>query len=176
MKKNIYLTLLPVLLVLSGCALQGPQTTGIITHGEPAGDGSDSIAALEQLAETDAAAAYDLGLRYLRGDGVPMDSYKGLQSLRAAGEHGDLQAQAALGKIYLTGLEEMGPDPMEASKWLRLAADGGDSESASLLNKAEAERKNETTSRYYGYPSLRDWYWHVPYRLHWRHGAWLPYW
>ncbi|PIE72570.1 MAG: hypothetical protein CSA20_07470 [Deltaproteobacteria bacterium] len=170
MKKTLVLLSVIFLSFLAGgCSLKGPKTTGIITHGEET-EAADSIAALQKLAATDPAAAYDMGLRYLRGDGVAIDSYKGLQSLRFAGEHGDVKAQAALGKIYLTGLEEMGADPMEAAKWLRLAAEHGDQQSAELLKKAEAARKDDLEK--YSYPGIRGWYWHAAYRLYWRHGAW----
>jgi TPR repeat protein len=105
-----------------------------------AGDGR--MAALEAAAERQPRAAYDLALRYFRGDGVRRDSYKALTWMRAAAEKGDLNAQKALGRLYLTGLEEMGPDPREAQTWLSLAASRGDRESKRLLAKAEAARRS----------------------------------
>jgi hypothetical protein len=85
-------------------------------------DDGGKAAALEKMAENNPRAAYDLGLRYFRGDGVPRDSYKALTWMRAAADRGELRAQKALGVFYLTGLEEMGPDPREAQTWLSLAA------------------------------------------------------
>ncbi|MBR7947001.1 SEL1-like repeat protein, partial [Burkholderia cenocepacia] len=47
------------------------------------------IAALKQTAKTQPKAAYDLGLRYFRGDGVRQDSYQALKWMREAAERGD---------------------------------------------------------------------------------------
>ncbi|MCK9173872.1 MAG: hypothetical protein M0O96_01140 [Desulforhopalus sp.] len=173
MRKILFILLAALLLLTIGCAPE-METTGVITHGEAESDGTDSITALRQLAATDPVAACDLGLRYLRGDGVPQNSWKGVESLRAAAEHGDLQAQSALGKIYLSGLEEMGSDPMEATKWLRLAAGQGDRQSEALLKKAEEARKKRLNGYVdpssYGYSSR--WYWETPYRYGWNNGLW----
>lgn len=87
------------------------------------------IAALEAMAAQDPRAAYDLGLRFFRGDGVRKDSYLAIKWMRDAGERGDLKAAQALGRFYLVGLEEMGSDPAEAERWLMMAADQGDKES-----------------------------------------------
>ncbi len=136
---------------------------------------------LEDVARQDPRAAYDLGLRYFRGDGVRQDSYQALQWMREAAERGDLNAQKALGRLYLTGLEEMGADYREAEKWLRIAASRGDKESEQLLVEAaafasEERRSGEIYHRwvnrwqpvfyqrwYYGYPYLGTWrgnYWY----------------
>jgi len=135
-----------------------------------------NIPALEELAHKDPRAAYDLGLRFFRGDGVRKDSYQALQWMRNAAERGDFYAQKALGRLYLTGLEEMGSDPREAQKWLTLAAGRGDKESEKLLEEAIIARKNEESysiwtnrwrSTFYGY-----WYSGYPYRYHWRRNRW----
>ena len=107
------------------------------------GDDDGRIAALEEAAKGNARAAYDLGLRYFRGDGITRDSYKALSWMRVAAEKGNLEAQKALGRLYLTGLEEMGRDPREAQTWLSLAASRCDKESAKLLAEAEAARRSE---------------------------------
>lgn len=172
MKKTLFLVATALMFI--GCAPK-METTGIITHDSGADD-STSIAALRKMAATDPAAAYDLGLRYLRGDEVPRDPYKGVESLRAAADNGNLRAQSALGRIYLSGLEEMGPDPMEAAKWLQLASERGDREAATLLKKAQQERKKdlddyEARRRWYGFDY--GWYWHSPYYYWWRDGEWI---
>jgi hypothetical protein len=129
------------------------------------------IARLKQIAETHPKAAYDLGLRYFRGDGVRQDSYQALVWMRKAGERGNLQAQKALGGFYLFGLEEMGADPQEAEKWLMLADAQGDKESKKLLKQARAAKKADQEdfkwltrwrTVYYGY-------WHSGYRYY---GVW----
>jgi TPR repeat protein len=138
--------------------------------------GDTRIASLEQMANRDPRAAYDLALRYFRGDGVGQDSYKALQWMRKSAEGGYLEAQKALGRVYLTGLEEMGSDPQEAEKWLRIAANRGDRDSAKLLEQATAARHKET--EYFRWKKeQRELYynfWHsgYPYRGHWRDGRW----
>lgn len=142
----------------------------------PDEDPTGRIAELKKLGEQDPRAAYDLGLRYFRGDGVPQDSYQALVWMRKAAERGDLDAQKALGRFYLTGLEEMGSDPREAEKWLSIAASRGDQESKKLLVEAAAAKKSDeayyTWQRrwrdvFYGY-----WYRGYPYRGYWRQGHW----
>ena len=112
------------------------------------------IVSLKQAAKTQPKAAYDLGLRYFRGDGVRQDSYQALKWMRDAAERGDLQAQKALGSFYLFGLEEMGSDPREADKWLSIAAGRGDKESKKLLELARKAKKEDE----------EDWKWRTQWR------------
>ncbi|OJA39840.1 tetratricopeptide repeat protein [Burkholderia ubonensis] len=112
------------------------------------------IVSLKQAAKTQPKAAYDLGLRYFRGDGVRQDSYQALKWMRDAAERGDLQAQKALGSFYLFGLEEMGADPREADKWLSIAAGRGDKESKKLLELARKAKKEDE----------EDWKWRTQWR------------
>ncbi|MDG3065486.1 sel1 repeat family protein [Thauera mechernichensis] len=158
-----------------GCREQGRDvvTQETRTFNE-ADDGR--AAALEAIAEQDPRAAYDLGLRYFRGDGVRQDSYKALTWMRSAAERGHLEAQKALGRFYLTGLEEMGPDPREAEKWLSITAGRGDTEARTLLAEASAARKSEEAEWkwrqrwrgvFYDY-----WYRRYTYLGYWRDGYW----
>jgi len=101
------------------------------------------MAALADVASKDPRAAYDLALRYFRGDGVRRDSYQALQWMRDAGERGVPAAWLALGRLYLTGLEEMGADPAEAERWLSLAAERGDKQARKLLAQARTSKKSE---------------------------------
>ncbi|MCL2340498.1 MAG: sel1 repeat family protein [Proteobacteria bacterium] len=135
------------------------------------------MAALEAEAERNPRAAYDLALRYFRGDGVRRDSYKALTWMRVAGENGNLNAQKALGRLYLTGLEEMGRDPREARTWLSLAANKGDRESKRLLAQAEAatrslEAENKVLSQWR--PQVYN-MWHSGYVYYgkWNGRAWM---
>ncbi|MDR3088903.1 MAG: hypothetical protein LBU39_03700 [Desulfobulbaceae bacterium] len=129
------------------------------------------IAALEAAAAQHPRAAYDLALRYFRGDGIRRDSYQALSWMRVAAEHGDFDAQKALGRLYLTGLEEMGRDPREAGVWLSMAAGRGDRESERLLAEAEAARRSDEEE----YTWLRRWrpvvyqWWRSGYSYH---GVW----
>lgn len=142
----------------------------------PDDDPEGRIPALEALAREDPRAAYDLGLRFFRGDGVRQDSYRALQWMRNAAERGDLDAQKAVGRLYLTGLEEMGSDPREAEKWLTIAAGRGDKEAKKLLTEATKARENEDA--YYRWRSYwrpvfyRYWFTDYPYKWHWRHDGW----
>jgi len=137
------------------------------------------IATLKQVAETEPKAAYDLGLRYFRGDGVRQDSYQALVWMRQAAERGNLQAQKALGGFYLFGLEEMGSDPQEAEKWLSMAVAQGDNASQKLLDQARAAKRSEQQNFewltqwrdvYYGY-----WYSGYPYYGVWHQTSWYGY-
>lgn len=133
------------------------------------------LAALVALADRDAKAAFDLGLRYLRGDGVVQNAFQALEWLRSAGERGELRAQSALGRLYLAGLEEMGPDPAEAERWLTMAAGRGDKEAAKLLPEAVAERKAERSAYIEREDRRKNWvifYTSHPYYTHWSPSGW----
>jgi len=134
-------------------------------------------AQLIALAEKDARAAYDLGLRYFRGDGVRQDSYQALKWMRDAAERGYLKAQTAVGKLYLMGLEEMGSDPAEAEKWLSIAAGRGDKEAAKLLGEASRAKRNDMAAYRRWVDSQKAvWnsYWLSRYEYHWywRNNGW----
>ena len=60
---------------------------------------SETSLALEAMAAKDPRAAYDLGLRFFRGDGVKKDSYLAIKWMRDAGERGDFKAAQALGRL-----------------------------------------------------------------------------
>ncbi|MEM6680484.1 MAG: sel1 repeat family protein, partial [Pseudomonadota bacterium] len=61
-------------------------------------------------------------------------------------------------RLYLSGLEETGPDYAEAVTWLEQAAAGGDRESGRLLAEARELRDSD------------------PARLRWRDRYTYPYW
>ena len=143
----------------------------------PDADPEGRIPALEEMARKDPRAAHDLALRLFRGDGVRRDSYKALQWMRDAAERGDLGAQKAVGRLYLTGLEEMGSDPREAEKWLTVAAGRGDEEAAELLVEASRGRQNEDAAyelRTRWRPVFyNSWYSGYRYYSRWRNGGWI---
>lgn len=115
-----------------GCREQSRSET-TYDAGATIPDEDPRVAGLEAAAQDQPAAAYDLALRFYRGDGVPQDSYRSLQWMRKAAEGGEMHAQTALGQLYFTGLQEMGPDLREADHWLSIAASRGDPEAAKLL-------------------------------------------
>jgi len=156
------------------CANQAAST--VTFKGEPVDAAAEQrLQALKQLAEQDPKAAYDLGLRLLRGDGVHRDSYQGLQWLRTAGDQGLDAAQLALGRLYLGGHEEMGADPAEAEAWLSRAAAQGSSEAQDLLAEAQAAKQvaredyrvREAERKYWG-----RWYSSAPYYWYWQDRSW----
>lgn len=186
------------LLLFSGCAAQAPadqisqpqtvrvcqgnqcvdQDRNTVTfQGSPTDvEGERRLAALEELAQSNPKAAYDLGLRFLRGDGVPQDSYQAIEWMRKSGEQGLVEAQFALGQMYLTGVEEMGADPAEAEAWLSRAAGRGHKEAARLLPQAQAAKQNEQAA-YQVRETYRKswgawWYTGAPYYWHWRGSSW----
>ncbi|HMV59561.1 MAG TPA: tetratricopeptide repeat protein [Nitrospira sp.] len=136
-------------------------------------------AKLIELAEKEPRAAYDLGLRYFRGDGVRQDSYQALKWMRDAGERGFVKAQTAVGRFYLMGLEEMGSDPAEAEKWLSMAAGRGDKEARKLLAQATKARQNDMAYRRWVDSQKAVWnsYWmdRYQYEWQWRNGGWVDY-
>ncbi len=139
---------------------------------QPGDDSEGKIAALEALAEQDPKAAYDLALRFFRADGVRQDTYKSIKWMRSAAERGELQAQMALGRVYLTGLQEMGSDPGEAEKWLSITSNRGDHEASTLLAQAIAARQSQQAA----YRLANQWrstfynYWNSGYGYYWNWG------
>lgn len=197
-KKFVWLSLCTAF--LSACASQSPssqlsrpETVRVCTGNSCVDQHRDTItrqqtpsdpeaerrlAALEQLGEKDPKAAYDLGLRLLRGDGVARDSYQAIEWMRKAGDQGLVDAQFALGRIYLMGFEEMGADPAEAEAWLTRAAAHGHKEAQRLLPQAQAAKQNAHTNYQIREADRKSWgYWYstAPYYWHWRGSRWyLP--
>ncbi|MBY4897116.1 tetratricopeptide repeat protein [Cupriavidus sp. AU9028] len=190
--------LLTTWLGLAGCAAQAPEaqlarpSTVRVCNGNACADQDRRVAsmpieasqdderlqALTRIAERDANGAYDVGLRLLRGDGVERNSHAALEWLRKAGDNGHSQAQLALGRIYLMGLEEMGPDPAEAESWLMRAAAKGSAEATKLLPKAREAKKDEQLAyevREAYRTSWITWYGSAPYYWVWGPSGWyLP--
>lgn len=158
----------------NNCVVQDKSVTtydAAAAMGDPSPEEQARIDALEEVAREKPSAAYDLALRYFRGDGVPQNSYKALEWMRTSAEGGDVKAQAALGRLYSSGLEEMGSDLREAEKWLSMAAANGDSESRELLGPVQealaderlydqwAEKWRYRTSFYWSRGWGYRWYW-----------------
>ncbi|WP_153162431.1 tetratricopeptide repeat protein [Zoogloea sp. 1C4] len=162
-----------------GCE-ERPRDAVTFNPNAPGDSAAEQQAAkLIALAEKDPRAAYDLGLRYFRGDGVRQDSYQALKWMRDAAERGYLKAQTAVGRLYLMGLEEMGSDPAEAEKWLSIAAGRGDKEAKTLLAQATKAKQNEVAYRRWVDSQKAIWnsYWmdRYQYEWQWRNGGWYEY-
>ncbi len=133
------------------------------------------LKALSDLGEKYPKAAYDLGLRYMRGDGVDQNSYQAIEWMRKAGSRGFMPAQLALGKIYLAGLEEMGSDPAEAESWLSRAAAQGSKEAKKLLPQAASAKRSEQDAykvREYYRQYWGRWYYTITYYWVWSSSGW----
>ncbi len=159
----------------SGCNERPKNYTSFQPEARDAGEEA-KIAALEKMAATDTRAAYDLALRFFRGDGVRQDSYRSIKWMREAAEKGDFEAQKALGRVYLTGLGEMGADYAEAQRWLSITASRGDKEGSELLRIANEQRqadlddyqwRNQWQNTFYN-----SWYSGYSYRCYWSNGYW----
>ncbi len=158
----------------SGCS-DRPRSSATFQGTPTDPEAERRLAALTALGEKDAKAAYDLGLRFLRGDGVDRNSYQAIQWMRKAGERGHVEAQYALGRIYLLGFEEMGPDPAEAEVWLTMAAGKGHKGAKKLLPDAAAAKKDERRLyqvREAERKSWSVWYTSTPYYWTWGNSGW----
>lgn len=135
------------------------------------------IEALEELARNNPKAAHDLALKYFRGEGVTQNSYTSLKWMRYAGERGQLEAQKALGLLYLTGLKEIRGNPAEAEKWLKMAQSSGDEESAALVMEAKrAKQPNKQkwkNEQYWRTNAQRHWLKDYPYLGRWENNRWM---
>jgi TPR repeat protein len=161
----------------SGCTERPIHTATFDTPAQAPSASPPRVQRLISLAEANPKAAYDLGLRYFRGDGVERDSYQALQWMRTAGDRGVRDAQLALGKLYLSGLEEMGSDPAEAESWLSKAASNGSVEAAKLLPQATRAKNGAQVDYAQREKQRTTWYilWHrtAPYYWYWRGDSWV---
>ncbi|WP_165838701.1 tetratricopeptide repeat protein [Roseicella frigidaeris] len=113
---------------------------------------------------------YNLALMLFRGEGVARQPYEAIQWMRRAGDQGVVPAQLALGRLYMTGLEEQGQDMQEAQSWLSRAAAAGDAEARRLLpgvtQAAQAERSSwQAAQRAYALQAAatHSYWWGAPY-------------
>ena len=85
-----------------------------------------SLTDLTEAAESgDSKAQFDLGNRYLYGDGVVADSFEAARWFQSAAEQGNNNAQYNLGVMYMQGNGVMA-DNGTAIEWFNKAADLGD--------------------------------------------------
>lgn len=152
-------------LVQRGAAPGGPPRARELTEVAAAGgvaQAAHNMGALAQRARNPAEAArwfstaaengvpesqHALALMLFQGDGVPRDPFGGVTWMRRAAQNGHAPAQMAMGRLGLTGLEEMGQDLNEAQTWLTAAAGQGDREAARLLPQVEAARAAQAQAR-----------------------------
>lgn len=68
----------------------------------------------------DPKAQYNLGSRYLQGDGFSQNTMRGARWLSLAAQKGHIEAQAKLGDLLFNG-EADHPRPVEGLMWLKIA-------------------------------------------------------
>lgn len=109
----------------------------------------DYAAALREFGEGTAAGpveAFFLSRMYLRGEGVPRDSSKGLQLLRGSADEGYSAAQYDLGVRYLYG-HGVKKDKTQAISYLLAAVEDGDYRAITLLKILEKGSRGEHKDR-----------------------------
>lgn len=92
-------------------------------------------ALMEAAGRGDATAMNNLGVRYLRGAGVPQDPSRAVEYYRMAAEKGLAMAQSNLAHLYWRG-KHVPQDKYEAIRLARTAAEGGNVPAMSLLGIA----------------------------------------
>ena len=98
---------------------------------EPAGD--NALSALSSLAgQGDAEAQFELGNRYLQGEGVDQDNFEALRWFKLAADSGNVNAQYNIAVMYLNGIGVI-KDSAEAVQWFVTAAENGDAQSQFTL-------------------------------------------
>lgn len=80
----------------------------------------------------DADAQYELGKRYLNGEGVAEDKYKAMELFHKAAEQGSTRALVLLGTCYLYG-KGVQLDEVEGARMLRKAAEQGDAQAQNAI-------------------------------------------
>ena len=100
----------------------------------------DYVTALQEwrpLAEQgDADAQYNLGLMYLKGEGVLQDYAEAVKWYRLAAEQGIASAQTNIGVMYEYG-DGVLPDNVRAHMWYNIAAANGDEKAGEWRDERE---------------------------------------
>lgn len=113
------------------------------------GVGGGSSAALGELAKKaesgNTEAQFELGSRYLWGEGVAENAVEAARWFRKAAEHGQADAQHTLARMYENGTG-VPRDHLEALKWYRKALGLGDEAAPGKSAKENAERLKATMS------------------------------
>lgn len=119
--------------------------SGASTRCRPPVFTKQELFALEQQAASgDPEAQCDLGMIYIKGQGVPQDNSQAALWFRKAAEQGDAGAQFQLGYSYDNG-EGVPKDYGQAALWYRKAAEQGDAHAEYSLGALYAEGVNQGT-------------------------------
>lgn len=95
--------------------------TAVFAQEEP----RDLKTLMEDAEDGEMAAQFELGNRYLSGDGVEADNFEAARWFRMAAEQGDNNAQYNLGVMYMQGTGVIA-DLDQAIEWFSKAAEQGD--------------------------------------------------
>ncbi len=112
MSPHFLRVLLPALLLITGSVSQAQTPRSLETLQQAATQG-------------ERAAQFEMGNRYLAGDGVAADNFEAARWFRLAAEQGDNNAQYNLGVMYMQGTGVIADLP-QAIDWFRRAAEQGD--------------------------------------------------
>ena len=97
---------------------------------------SENLERIRELAEQgDANEQFNLGMKYLQGNGVAQDHAIAAKWLRKAAEQGETTAQCMLGAMYADGLG-VTQDYLEAYMWLTLSIDRAMDNQSQVIGKA----------------------------------------
>ena len=112
------------------------------------GDYATALREWTPLAEQgDAAAQFNLGVMYEKGQGVPQDDKTAVKWYRLAAEQGNASAQNNLGAMYNNG-NGVPQDYVYAHMWYNIAASSGKSKNASnnrdIIEKKMSSSQIET--------------------------------
>ncbi len=114
MNKYLFTCLLNAILLAGSCAVVAqPVTAPDLNSQRTAAEAGDS------------AAQFNMGNRYLSGDGVIADDFEAARWFRKAADQDNNNAQYNLGVMYMQGKGVIA-DLNEAINWFRRAADLGD--------------------------------------------------
>lgn len=98
----------------------------------------------------DAAAQYQLARAYLRGEGVPKDSQKAFELMKAAADQGHADAMGGIGYFYSAGIA-VPNDPKLALEWFRKGAEKGSAKAqlnlGNLLLKGQGDTAADPETR-----------------------------
>jgi len=166
--RALSLTILPVSIILCGCATQeqkNPSTPlAQVRLGNKYSKGTWTIAKNDETAadwyrkaalQGDAEGQYHLGLCYDRGLGVPKNTMLALDWYNKAARQGNSSAQYELGTCYRLA-KGVPPDLCKAYMWFNLAAASG-SENAREAREAMTHRMTADQIRKAEQMSHEEW-------------------
>lgn len=130
-----------------------PQEASLSTDAPPTDPAARAAFYLARAKAGDAAAEYDVGVLYARGDGLVQDYASAASWFHAAAAEGNVAAQYNLGVLYANGLGVAG-DQTEALNWYRSAADQNHADAQ--FNLALAYAQGTGTAQ--DFPAAARWY------------------